>query len=77
MKQVLAIFIVIGLLAFAGEAAFAMDYVGSDQCFSCHTAQYNDWQASGHPWKLQKRLQKRATQNFPCLPDIHGMKFLM
>jgi len=40
-------------LAFAGPVA-AADYVGSEKCFSCHQDQFNDWQASGHPWKLRK-----------------------
>ena len=29
-------------------------YVGSDQCLGCHAEQFNNWQASGHPWKLRK-----------------------
>ncbi|MFN2355881.1 MAG: cytochrome c3 family protein [Desulfopila sp.] len=35
------------------------DYVGSEQCFACHSEQYNTWQASGHPWKLRKAEKAR------------------
>ena len=59
MKQFMVIFIVIGFFAFAGGVVSATDYVGSDQCFSCHSAQFNDWQASGHPWKLRKAAKAR------------------
>jgi hypothetical protein len=37
----------------------AANYVGSDQCFSCHTDQFNDWQSSGHPWKIRKAEKAR------------------
>ena len=62
MKQFLTVFTVIGFIAFFGGVAFATDYVGSDQCFSCHTAQFNDWQASGHPWKLRKVFKARYSK---------------
>jgi len=33
---------------------FADSYVGSDTCQACHEKQYNQWTASGHPYKLMK-----------------------
>ncbi|PLX77307.1 MAG: hypothetical protein C0615_05610 [Desulfuromonas sp.] len=47
--------------------AVATDYVGSDQCFSCHQENYNDWQASGHPWKLRK-MEKARYSKLPLPP---------
>ena len=53
MKNSLTILLIISSLSIAGTIS-AADYVGSEQCFSCHKSQFNDWQASGHPWKLRK-----------------------
>lgn len=30
----------------------ADDYSGSEKCQACHTEKYNDWAASGHPYKF-------------------------
>lgn len=49
---VLILFVATALL-FAGTVT-AAEYVGSDACFKCHPAQYNDFKVSGHPYKLQK-----------------------
>lgn len=35
------------------------DYVGSEQCFKCHQEQFNEWQVSGHPWKIRKAAKVR------------------
>lgn len=56
----------IALLLFALPAT-ATDYVGSDQCFGCHQEKYNDWQASGHPWKLRK-VEKARYSKLPLPP---------
>ena len=66
MKRSLALFMTICFLGFAGVSS-ATDYVGSDRCFSCHAAQYNDWQASGHPWKLRK-VSKARYSKLPLPP---------
>lgn len=47
--------------------AVAADYVGSDKCFKCHQSQFNDWQASGHPWKLRK-VEKARYAKLPLPP---------
>ncbi len=52
-----------GGTATAGEA----HYVGSNTCFDCHEAQFNDWQASGHPWKLRK-AEKARYSGLPLPP---------
>ena len=28
------------------------EFVGSESCQTCHTEKYNDWIASGHPYKF-------------------------
>ncbi|PLX91018.1 MAG: hypothetical protein C0619_08390 [Desulfuromonas sp.] len=56
----------VALFMFALPAA-ATDYVGSDQCFSCHEGKFNDWQASGHPWKLRK-MEKARYSKLPLPP---------
>jgi hypothetical protein len=47
--------------------ALATDYVGSEKCFTCHPDQYNQWQASGHPWKLRK-VEKARYAKLPLPP---------
>lgn len=32
----------------------AQEYVGSENCRTCHSGIYNEWKESGHPYKLQK-----------------------
>jgi hypothetical protein len=61
MKKILAlsVFIIVAVVAAKTDAAY---YVGSDQCFSCHQSQFNDWQASGHPWKLRKAEKARYSK---------------
>ena len=34
--------------------AFGQDYEGAEFCKDCHETNYNDWKASGHPYKLMK-----------------------
>ncbi len=50
-----------------GSTAGASYYVGSDQCFTCHQDQFNEWQASGHPWKLRK-VDKARYSKLPLPP---------
>lgn len=49
LKILLLLVSVLGL----STQVMAADYVGSDACFSCHPDKYNDWKASGHPYKLR------------------------
>ncbi len=68
MEKKLAVFMLTGLMSFAGAGvAAAADYVGSDQCLSCHAEQFNNWQASGHPWKLRK-VSKARYSKLPLPP---------
>lgn len=46
------------LLAFSATAS-AQDYVGSEDCIDCHEENWNEWQVSGHPFKLMKSEQAR------------------
>ncbi len=54
MKKMLVVGSYLLLLGLLVMPAMANDYVGSDKCFKCHEEQFNDWQSSGHPWKLRK-----------------------
>lgn len=35
-------------------AVFGQEFEGAEYCKTCHEANYNDWTASGHPYKLMK-----------------------
>ncbi len=63
-----------GILIFAVSVlaipVTAADYVGSEQCFECHKDQFNDWQASGHPWKLRK-ADKAQYSKLPLPPGYN------
>ena len=58
MKNILIFGVCVSVFFVTGFAKAAY-YVGSDQCFGCHADQFNDWQASGHPWKLRKAEKAR------------------
>lgn len=58
MKKMIGILSLFGFLLVTSHAGAAY-YAGSDQCFKCHKDQFNDWQASGHPWKLRKVAKAR------------------
>ena len=66
-RMVLTGFCLLTALAVYAMPAAAADYVGSDQCFKCHQDQFNDWQASGHPWKLRK-VEKARYAKLPLPP---------
>lgn len=66
MRQLLTALIVSIFLSVTGSAS-ASNYVGSEQCFSCHKDQFNDWQSSGHPWKLRK-VSKARYSKLPLPP---------
>ena len=59
MGRVLSLGVIMAAIILWSPLAGAADYVGSDQCFSCHAGQYNDWQATGHPWKIRKAEKAR------------------
>lgn len=45
----------------AGPAEQATgEYVGSEVCADCHAAKYNDFRASGHPWKLRPAAEAQS-----------------
>ena len=47
--------LVLGFLIFlVPVSAFGQAYEGAEYCKTCHEANYNDWKASGHPYKLMK-----------------------
>lgn len=48
------------LLAFSMSAwSQHEDFDGSESCLDCHEEQYQEWSASGHPYKLMKGEQAR------------------
>lgn len=40
------------ILCFGFSIMLAQDYVGSDECMTCHNDKYTDWIDSGHPYKF-------------------------
>jgi hypothetical protein len=34
-------------------SGYAASYVGADKCMKCHGKEYNEWRASGHPYKIR------------------------
>lgn len=62
MRKKIFLGMVMLILACLASPAIASDYVGSDQCFKCHTEQYNEWQATGHPWKLREADKARYSK---------------
>jgi hypothetical protein len=67
MKKVLVFLSFAVLTLFLAQPVEASEYVGSDKCFGCHAEQYNDWQSSGHPWKLRK-AEKAQYAKLPLPP---------
>ncbi len=66
MARLCMLLVCLVLTAFATKAE-ASYYVGSEQCFSCHPTQFNEWQASGHPWKVRK-AEKARYSGIPLPP---------
>ena len=55
----------LGPLGPAGDSASAsQSYIGSDQCGSCHEAEYQNFVLSGHPYKLTK-IENGEPPKFP------------
>jgi hypothetical protein len=67
MKRCIAVLMALCFFSFAGASSATANYVGSDQCFSCHMDQFNDWQSSGHPWKIRK-MEKARYSKLPLPP---------
>ncbi len=67
MKRLGMLGLCLAALMLMATPVMAKDYVGSEQCFECHKEQFNDWQASGHPWKLRK-VDKARTAKLPLPP---------
>ena len=52
--------LVLGLVMFLVPASvFGQDYEGAEFCQGCHEKNYQDWSASGHPYKLMKSEEAR------------------
>ncbi len=66
MRQYLPQLIIVCCILFTGTLA-AQTYVGSNSCMNCHSTQYNDWNKSGHPFKLQKILNAQPPSYPPGL----------
>ena len=69
MKHLLLVSLLTATFCFTlgGGTPLAAEYVGSANCFECHEEQFNDWQASGHPWKLRK-VEKAKYSGLPLPP---------
>jgi len=53
MTGLASLVLAISVLLMPG-VAFGQAYEGAEFCKDCHEANYNDWKASGHPYKLMK-----------------------
>lgn len=62
MKRLGIFATLLAALALLAVPALATDYVGSEKCFKCHEGKYNDWQSTGHPWKLRKVEEARSAK---------------
>ena len=52
--------LVLGMVIFLVPAsAFGQEYEGAEFCQGCHEKNYQDWSASGHPYKLMKGEEAR------------------
>lgn len=67
MKKLVMLLSLCAISLLFAMPAVAADYVGSDKCFECHADQFNEWQASGHPWKLRK-VEKAQYSGLPLPP---------
>ncbi len=67
MKRLSVVLCTLSVVMLLVGVAMANDYVGSNQCFSCHQDQFNDWQASGHPYKIRK-MEKARYSKLPLPP---------
>ena len=52
--------LLLGLAMFMVPATvFGQDFEGAEFCQACHEQNYQDWSASGHPYKLMKSEEAR------------------
>jgi len=58
-KALLTVIVLIASVALAAPVTAAW-YAGSDSCANCHMDNYNDFRASGHPYKLQPVVNVRT-----------------
>ena len=66
--------LVLGMVIFLVPAsAFGQSFEGSEFCKDCHENNYNDWKASGHPYKLMKGEDARFAP-FRFLKALIGPK---
>ena len=52
MKKFLPLILVLMFVAGSNNYLQSQNFVGSDACKNCHSAQYNPWIESGHPYKF-------------------------
>lgn len=62
-KKIVLIFSFLISILLLQQTALADEkwFVGSEKCQECHWEQFNDWQSSGHPFKLRKAEKVRYT----------------
>jgi len=57
VTRLASLFLGIAVLLSSGVVFGQVPYEGAEFCKDCHEANYNDWKASGHPYKLMKGQQ--------------------
>lgn len=71
MKKTLLL--LVAVILFGYSSMIAQQYAGSESCKTCHSAAYNNWKQSGHPYKIQK-LDGTKGPSYPVLsaPKVIG-----
>ena len=67
MKRISFAIVLAGAIMLFALPAMAADYVGSNSCFEFHQDNFNEWQASGHPYKL-RTMEKARYAKLPLPP---------
>lgn len=65
------ILLLVAAILFGYSSMIAQEYAGSETCKTCHSAAYNNWKQSGHPYKIQK-----TNGNAPVYPVLTSPKVI-
>jgi hypothetical protein len=71
MRNISLLIITSFILLCLNASSHAQTYVGSQACSGCHSGKHADWNASGHPYKIQ-RIQNSLPPSYP--PGLFSQK---
>ena len=69
------LFLISLLFISSSELYTTADFVGSEACKNCHPEKYNDWVASGHPYKFTV-IENDEAPVYPLEAVNYMMKYL-